>query len=320
MIDYAVYIGRFQPFHNGHAQVVEHALTIAKKVIVILGSAQESLTAKNPFTVFERTKFITETFKDHVDRITVLSMEDKPTNEEWASSVKDLVRNEIGSEERYTVGLTGFLKDDTEEYLKLFPEYSIELVEDSNFSDLSATKVRTAFFNDPFSHNDYLLSNMLPYPVYFRLRSYLLYNSLDYKIISSLMNGLKIGTCIFSTDENLNPLVITRRNSDTQFAMIGGKADLGENVRDAAIREFFEETGIQLDDDMVTRYPIYDSIEIGEFHTFVFGLYKNIDITSEVLIEGPETLKFGYMDIKTLTVDSPFAEFNKAFLKTLIKY
>lgn len=37
--DYLVFIGRFEPFHNGHAAVARHALGKARKLIVLIGSA-----------------------------------------------------------------------------------------------------------------------------------------------------------------------------------------------------------------------------------------------------------------------------------------
>ncbi len=50
----ALLIGRFQPFHNGHLEVVK---TISKKcdrMIIGIGSAQLSHTFENPFTAGER--------------------------------------------------------------------------------------------------------------------------------------------------------------------------------------------------------------------------------------------------------------------------
>ena len=37
--DTLVFIGRFQPFHNAHLEIIEYAMEISKKVIVIVGSS-----------------------------------------------------------------------------------------------------------------------------------------------------------------------------------------------------------------------------------------------------------------------------------------
>src|SRR4051812_5559138 len=46
----AVLIGRFQPFHQGHAGLLAKALAVAPKVVVVLGSSFHARSAKNPFT------------------------------------------------------------------------------------------------------------------------------------------------------------------------------------------------------------------------------------------------------------------------------
>ena len=52
--DYLVFIGRFQPFHNGHKRVIDHALELSKKVIVLVGSVDQPRCTRNPFTFQER--------------------------------------------------------------------------------------------------------------------------------------------------------------------------------------------------------------------------------------------------------------------------
>jgi hypothetical protein len=40
--DYGIVIGRFQPFHLAHQSLIQHSLTLAERVIVILGSARSA--------------------------------------------------------------------------------------------------------------------------------------------------------------------------------------------------------------------------------------------------------------------------------------
>ena len=54
----AVYIGRFQPFHNGHLETLKQGLAIADKVVMVLGSYKKSHSYKNPFSFEERVEMI----------------------------------------------------------------------------------------------------------------------------------------------------------------------------------------------------------------------------------------------------------------------
>ncbi len=53
-------IGRFQPFHGGHLEVVRtiRSTRPAEHLLLGVGSAQESFTWKNPFTAGERLEMI----------------------------------------------------------------------------------------------------------------------------------------------------------------------------------------------------------------------------------------------------------------------
>jgi len=53
-----LYIGRFQPFHNGHLQAVKSILAEVDEVIIVIGYAQLSHTETNPFTAGERLSMI----------------------------------------------------------------------------------------------------------------------------------------------------------------------------------------------------------------------------------------------------------------------
>ena len=48
--DLAVLVGRFQPFHAAHLALLHRALAIAPRVVVVVGSAFQARTPKNPFT------------------------------------------------------------------------------------------------------------------------------------------------------------------------------------------------------------------------------------------------------------------------------
>ena len=46
----ALFIGRFQPFHNGHLYSLNKCLEIGEQVVIAVGSSQESGTENNPYS------------------------------------------------------------------------------------------------------------------------------------------------------------------------------------------------------------------------------------------------------------------------------
>ena len=65
MIHRVLFLGRFQPFHNGQLQVVQE-MVIDKdidEIIIGIGSAQEAYTDENPFTAGERFEMIDNTLR-----------------------------------------------------------------------------------------------------------------------------------------------------------------------------------------------------------------------------------------------------------------
>lgn len=57
-------IGRFQPFHNGHAELVKYASDKYGEVVIAIGSAYDSYTYRNPFTAGERHLMIHTTLEE----------------------------------------------------------------------------------------------------------------------------------------------------------------------------------------------------------------------------------------------------------------
>lgn len=58
-----VFIGRYQPVHDAHIQIIEEALEIAETVIVSVGSAHRPKTIRNPWTADERINMIKKALK-----------------------------------------------------------------------------------------------------------------------------------------------------------------------------------------------------------------------------------------------------------------
>ena len=53
-----VLIGRFQPLHNAHLEIIKRCTALADHLVIIVGSANQPRTYKNPFTFEERSRMI----------------------------------------------------------------------------------------------------------------------------------------------------------------------------------------------------------------------------------------------------------------------
>lgn len=60
----ALFVGRFQPFHLGHLDVVKKILENNERVIIVIGSAEKNFLPDNPFTAGERFQLIDEALKE----------------------------------------------------------------------------------------------------------------------------------------------------------------------------------------------------------------------------------------------------------------
>jgi nicotinamide-nucleotide adenylyltransferase len=54
----ALFVGRFQPFHLGHLEVIKRALELEDRLVIVIGSAEENHELANPFTAAERFQMI----------------------------------------------------------------------------------------------------------------------------------------------------------------------------------------------------------------------------------------------------------------------
>lgn len=155
-----VFIGRFQPFHNAHEKIVEQALKQSDKLIIIIGSANEPRTFKNPFTAEERKLIIesSEVYKNNQDRIVIESTYDTLYNDDaWALRVQMIV-NRLVDADQYDISIIGHKKDESSFYLDMFRQWGS--VGMPSQGEISATDIRNIYFN-PDMTMDYI-STVVP--------------------------------------------------------------------------------------------------------------------------------------------------------------
>jgi len=84
-------MGRFQPFHLGHLDLVTQILNECDEVIIAITSSQFNYLEKDPFTAGERIEMIHNSLKDtslDLNKIFVVSLENQFNIATWASYLK----------------------------------------------------------------------------------------------------------------------------------------------------------------------------------------------------------------------------------------
>jgi len=88
-------VGRFQPPHEGHVVLVKHALSLAEQVVVVIGSAQESHTLRNPLTAGERFELLDKLLRlrlgEDFARIRIVPVMDINMNKVWVQYLRMLL-------------------------------------------------------------------------------------------------------------------------------------------------------------------------------------------------------------------------------------
>jgi nicotinamide-nucleotide adenylyltransferase len=84
------YIGRFQPYHNGHQTVLEQIAQEVDEIVIGVGSAQLSHELMNPFTAGERVLMITRSLCDIDCPFYVIPIEDIQRNALWVAHVRSM--------------------------------------------------------------------------------------------------------------------------------------------------------------------------------------------------------------------------------------
>jgi len=89
----AIFIGRFQPFHKGHLKAIKWILKKEKKIFIIIGSSQESLTKNNLFSFSERKEMIEKTLKsEKIRNFKIYGVPDFKDDIFWAKKILKITR------------------------------------------------------------------------------------------------------------------------------------------------------------------------------------------------------------------------------------
>lgn len=261
--DTAVLIGRFQPFHEGHASLLRHAFDTAPVVVLVLGSAGSPRSPRNPFTATEREAMIRSSL-DAADnsRLRVVGQRDVWDSARWAREVASRVRAASGGR----TALVGFHKDASSAYLDLFPDWAARDV--GRQGPLDATPLRGRILSSaPWGEVASDLAGNVPAPALDWLAHWAQGPwredlRLDKEFVEAY--ATRWGKGPFVTVDALvrasgHVLLVRRgaRPGKGQLALPGGFLESDEPLAVGAVRELREETGIVLDAAVPVREVVF---------------------------------------------------------------
>jgi bifunctional NMN adenylyltransferase/nudix hydrolase len=132
LFDYAVYIGRFQPPHRGHCQLIRQAASLAPCLIMAIGSADTAPSIRNPFSFEERQAMFGRLAATLPSRLECVAVRDSAYNfGEWLAEVHTQVQAVLVRDGKpdASVVLIGAYKDNSSFYLDYFPGWSFRRLE-----------------------------------------------------------------------------------------------------------------------------------------------------------------------------------------------
>lgn len=287
--DIAVFIGRFEPFHNGHLNIIREGLEKADKVVVLVGSSFSPRSYRNPFTFNERMYMINNSINS--DKVFIEPLEDSTYNDgKWIADVQSIVSSY--SFDNCRIALIGHAKDSSSYYLKLFPQWdSINVVSNTN---ISSTQIRHNYFSNVpiYGHENVPVGTREFLDKFYRSSEY--QNIVEeYAFIEHYKKSwdcapyapifVTVDACVVQSG---HVLLIQRRARPGRglWAMPGGFLNANEKIETAVIRELKEETKIDvpvpvLKGSIITSRVFDDPFRSSRgrtiTHAFLFDLTSN---------------------------------------------
>lgn len=244
--DVAVFVGRFQPWHNGHLKVFSGAMEHTQNALILVGSANHSRTTRNPLNWFEREEIIQHSLDDagFLGSTEIMPLDDAPYDlPKWLCNVQKAVAAAYPFAEK--TAIIGHERDQSSFYLRRFPQWTF-MPPKSDLLHINATTIRESFFTtneDAFP--DLPLASQVGLAAFRQTEHY---EDLKFELEFEKNYRKQWGPGPHLTADNIvmqsgHILVVRRKNRPGRglLAIPGGHLNLNETLGECAMREWWEE-------------------------------------------------------------------------------
>lgn len=233
MTKQGIFIGRFQPIHQGHVHALGIAASQVDKLYILVGSANACRSIKNPWTYTERADMIRKKMRSAgINNIEIIPINDHPySNSQWIADVRATVEH-LQIDDPI---LFGHMKEGNT-YLNWFPDWKFKNIEATY--NVNATEIRNRMFETEDSE---MPSTVLDDYKYYKKENELFAN---YPFPETLNFN-----CSDAVLECQGHILLIRRKwapGRGAYALPGGFRNRQESFLDCAIRELQEETNVRV--------------------------------------------------------------------------
>ena len=283
-----IYIGRFQPFHKGHRAIVDLTMKMMKPedtFTIIIGSADQQETERNPLSASKRQEMISKELKDCPYPITIWTINDSPYNYDlWvehlcakmlgfkSATPEDFLKNkEVFMEGFSNICIVGM--ENVEEYIDRITRYYTASTEHFDlgikchvFSEIDTqtsihgSTIRNLVKGDDGHYSKRFYSNIKDFVSEtvlncLRMTNFplIIWNAYEKGINYAVSTGCKYNSCFVTVDNIVhqlsnNKVLLIKRKDNGRLAIPGGFAEPYMDMKNNALRELEEETSISKDD------------------------------------------------------------------------